>query len=253
MRNYFLFLCLISPVLLSSCDGLMIGASTPAAVTRYYLPGESLASPKLEVTVSGLDSYGGSPVLFVRPDLENLETKDDNPRIRYGKTYSVLPSGDAYQLFGDNAGEIRASYENMVNELKLKLTSKDCDMVTLLYDGGMKLTANSSVLGVEKGENLMSCFEVVVNQRSEEIHQAFDLPVDYDTMLGACFRLVPTKKYALPRKNVTLDLEIPVRTVMYLSWLNDRISNPEAPLPYRLDTLRCQFVASFPVDDAPVK
>ena len=38
-----------------------------------------------------------------------------------------------------------------------------------------------------------------------------------------------------------ISLEIPVKVVMYLNWLDDRITDPNAPIPYREDVLRCEF------------
>ena len=32
---------------------------------------------------------------------------------------------------------------------------------------------------------------------------------------------------------VTLTLTVPVRRVLYLTWLNEKIDNPETPMPYQ--------------------
>jgi hypothetical protein len=46
-------------------------------------------------------------------------------------------------------------------------------------------------------------------------------------------------------ETVTFELKIPVKVVMYLNWLNDKISDPDAPVPYEERELYCKFTTDF--------
>ena len=52
---------------------------------------------------------------------------------------------------------------------------------------------------------------------------------------------IPLEGKMLTNEWVKFTLEIPVKVVMYLNWLDDRITDPNAPIPYREDVLRCEF------------
>lgn len=65
---------------------------------------------------------------------------------------------------------------------------------------------------------------------------------DYACVNGRVFGIyIPTRDFEEIDEDVTFNLSVPVKVGLYLTWLNDKISDPEAPFPYRDETLTCTF------------
>ena len=50
---------------------------------------------------------------------------------------------------------------------------------------------------------------------------------------GGHLRLLKSDGFDFFDDEVTLTLTVPVRRVLYLTWLNEKIDNPETPMPYQ--------------------
>ena len=56
---------------------------------------------------------------------------------------------------------------------------------------------------------------------------------------------IPIGDHDLTEGTVNFELKIPVRVVGYLQWLNDRIKDPDAPVPYKEEILHCRFSSKY--------
>ena len=75
-----------------------------------------------------------------------------------------------------------------------------------------------------------------------------DFPVegafDYKYYLGTTFSIMlEMEETGLEDvyESVSFSLSMPVQVGLYLTWLNDKISDPDAPFPYRDEVLTCTF------------
>ena len=56
---------------------------------------------------------------------------------------------------------------------------------------------------------------------------------------------VPLGDFKVVKESVSFELNIPVKVVMYLQWLNDRLIDPNAPVPYKEEVLHCSFTSPY--------
>ncbi|MCQ2140223.1 MAG: hypothetical protein MJZ09_07610 [Bacteroidales bacterium] len=183
--------------------------------------------------------------------LKNIEKEHINDN-----DYGYFPSIESYEAFGANKKKIEKKYEEVCEDLRKSPIDnfKETKFITVIYDGGISLTADKPMLGHEQGENLMDLFKEEWVDRSlfesSLFRSILGLPIDYHYMTCTDFVLTTKKEYhRMSRDLVKFNLKIPVKIVMYLTWLNDMLTDPNAPLPIVNDTLHCQFTENFPIKD----
>lgn len=72
------------------------------------------------------------------------------------------------------------------------------------------------------------------------------IPLDYKSMPGESVSFsVPLDDFTVVKEPVTFELNIPVKVVMYLRWLNDRLIDLSAPVPYKEEVLHCRFTSPY--------
>jgi len=263
-KNIFVAVLMIAGV--CSC----VKASQPAAYYRYFIPGECIASTELNYyspkDFSDIDQVvRDNRVGFgFTLDLSNTQKVLELPP----STYRVYPSEVIFNSFGKNKELVYDGFVNAVDNYlsALPILSSNYDLATILYTDGISLIANSEFAGYAPGENLAPILTCAYHYRSgvsligdtviasplnahDLTADAFGIPLDYLTMTGA-YGLsfdIPIGNYKVVEERVSFELSIPVKVVMYLTWLNDRISNPNAPIPYKEEVLHCTFTTIFGV------
>ena len=71
--------------------------------------------------------------------------------------------------------------------------------------------------------------------------------MEYTSMANATgiYFCIPTEDCELTEEEVTFELNIPVKVVMYLNWINDKLTDPDAPVPYKDEVLHCKFTTRY--------
>ena len=247
-----------------------VKASQPAANYRYFIPGECIASTELNY--------------YSPPDFSDIDQVLVDDRVSFGftlnlsntqkvleyppSTYRVYPSEVIFNSFGKNKELVYDGFVNAVDNYlsALPILSANYDLATILYTEGISLVADSEFAGYQPGENLaplLTCvyrYQGAVPLAGDTIiasplnardltADAFDIPLNYMTMTGAygLSFAIPIGDHKVVEERVSFELSIPVKVVMYLTWLNDRISNPNAPIPYKEEVLHCTFTTIFGV------
>lgn len=263
-KNIFVAVLMIAGV--CSC----VKASQPAENYRYFIPGECIASTELnyyspqdfsdidQVLVDDRVSFGFT-----------LNVSNTQKVLEYPpSTYRVYPSEVIFNSFGKNKELVYDGFVNAVDNYlsALPILSANYDLATILYTEGISLVADSEFAGYQPGENLaplLTCvyrYQGAVPLAGDTIiasplnardltADAFDIPLNYMTMTGAygLSFAIPIGDHKVVEERVSFELSIPVKVVMYLTWLNDRISNPNAPIPYKEEVLHCTFTTIFGV------
>ena len=243
------FIGLFALLILSSCS--MIGASATDPETTTFLPGECFAEASIECrTVKTYPSRVVFP--FYITNVKDVVFEGYGKK-RWGPGAGVarfVPSDDVYAVFGENSETIKAEFLKVFNEFDNCLDrTPPSEIFTMLYNGGSSLTADKEFAGRQPGENLI---DLVYKSKEDEyrmydpVNSIFELPLDYDYMLNSHFNLyINIESYELVQESVNFEFRMPVKVVMYLNWLNDKISDPDAPVTYEERELYCKFTIDF--------
>ena len=261
MKKIFVILTLMGIV---SC-GRIAGPATPAAQTSVFLPGECLASAELKYsTYDGIELvHDGRYTFGFTMDLDNHQVERTDDKI-LALNWRDVPSDALFDNFGINRNAVKEEYEEVFNNLSTQVAEKfhkrEFAFVTVLYNGGISLTADKDFAGFKAGEDLsplITCTassDLIVAETGENpvISTALNtpcneggflnIPMDYITVTdnGVAFS-IPVGEHDLTNETVIFDLNIPVKVVYYLQWLNDRLTDPDAPVPYKEEVLHCRF------------
>lgn len=199
------------------------------------VPGECLSSGSLAF-LGAKDNASGNICLNFALDCavqyEALSSRGGNV-----SCYRYAPAKEVYAAFGADANDVRKEYERAYEDIFGTFAADRCDF-TIYYDGGITLTADARYAGHPAGEDLLP-----------ELAPAAFLPYgertipsegfEYDFRLHrAVSILIPKSKAAV---DVTFTLALPVKVGLYLTWLGNRCTDPDAPYPYREETLTCTF------------
>lgn len=259
MRRIYLFILVAMTVCLTGCGQI---ASTPAAQTKCILTGECLASTELTYYVPDSDGQQVRSNRFIfafTMDFSNhVKERTDDKELALN--WRDIPSEEIFDSFGPNKQAVRNEFERVYEDFSNNYISRFqktwYEIATVLYNGGISLVANKDFAGVPAGENLAGLITCVPSddnfKENPVISSGFNtpsnaggflgIPMEYISMTEAGIAFsIPMGEYKLVEEDVTFELQIPVKVVYYLNWLNDRLSNPNAPVPYKDEVLHCTF------------
>lgn len=247
-----------------------VKASMPEANVCTLLTGECLESAELLYYTPESDGQQIDNNRFIfgfSMDLTH-HAKQRTDEAVYALKWKDIPSDDLFETFGDNQNAVKKEFDTIISDFSAsfgeRFHKQSYSIVTILYSGGLSLTANKDFAGYAAGSNLASLvtccpmYDNLVRESGENpvIAPAFNtpanaggflgIPLDYVSMLkdGVEFS-IPVGNHQLVEEAVTFDLEIPVKVVLYLTWLNNRLNNPNSPIPYKEEVLHCTFTTKY--------
>lgn len=240
---------LLSAVLCASAC-VNFGAGTPDSETRALLPGECLKSTELSYYATDL-SYMcdyGKYVFCLQLDLDYSNECMDHTVIK--NHWRHVPTQEMYDAFGENGKLVKKAYEDEFESFQYLYYEK-CpgysgrySIVTILYNGGVSLVADKEFAGVPAGKNLSDI--ISLDSHSTNLGLYPDIPLEYIAMPEEWFLFsVPLGDFNVVKEPVNFELNIPVKVVMYLQWLNDKLTDPDAPVPYKEEVLHCSFTSPY--------
>ena len=248
-------------VALAATSCFMI-APTGTYVTSYKLiPGESLLGSELEyICLEDPTTADGRFVFSFNMDIDEGTYEKVS-----GKVYASSRQMPSDSLFSslENRRKVKSEFkkiydsftESYIADFPEDVSKDGFDIMTLLYDGGMSLTADKEFAGYPAGWNLapkitgtyyrgVGTDPIIshVNNTSDKSGGYLDIQMDYISMTQSYIGFsIPIDGMELTDETITFTLDIPVKVVMYLNWLDDRIDNPDAPVPYKDVVLHCRF------------
>ena len=224
-------LLIFALTLLSACSDYP--SIHPDLPIQNLLTGECLIDNNLEFIPFPdrvVVTYNDRPHLALTFQL-NLEQSFE--KIVYG---GYIPPENVFNAFGDNSNTVRVAFNEVWSNLYQN--QMFCDATTILYKEGFSLTADKEFAGYAPGENI-NCIIFPNNH-----YETLSLPSEFSdySLLARRFGIkIPIDEYSLVDEDVIFRLTVPVKVGLYLTWLNDQISDPESPFPYREETLTCNF------------
>lgn len=152
-----------------------------------------------------------------------------------------LPSANVYKQFGHNAQQVENAFYQATNSV-LNGPQSRTESITVFNSNDIVITADREVCGIPAGVNL---YPSVVNYNYSAI---YDLP--QDTIPEGFVPLSMNVKLFISTegREVISDyplyhIEIPVKVGMYLKYLNDARTNPNAKMEYRDNVITCDVKA----------
>ena len=220
----------------------------PGEVEMTILPGECLTSSELSFPGLRINDYPGSEsfVFTCSFNKDVIISPAGFPFASY--EYKRVPSKEVYERFGANAEAVKELYDHYWNDCFVSGHMSGLMFAsTIVYESGIKLIADKDFAGFKAGENIAADINL---QRDDASICMTVLPSDYLGLpndggyylpsLGVIIK-IPLKDYTVVDEDVTFHLSVPVKVGLLLTWFNDRITDPNAPFPYREDNLSCAF------------
>ena len=249
MKRYFPAILLLG--LLMACNKSGFSAATTAVREHTFLTGECLKDNTLTPHVyedTGLPyrvekrynakTNKDEPIGLTISLQLNLD-KDYVPISTQTNTYGWLPTEAVFNTFGSSAQMVK----NDFNAVYGSLNKPDPHSKTVtIYYGNVEITSNAEVCGVAPGENL---YPSVFSFSAIDSASACTYQLPEDTIPEGCFPLNPYAVFTILAGdghdvvdgNPTFNFKIPVKVGMYLTYLNDKRTNPEAKMQYRDEVL----------------
>lgn len=251
MKRFLYFLLSISFV---SCGGLPVGQRYPDL--RSLLPGECLDDTELEADpVLYRESEKCISFSFKLPlSRHELVSRSSHP---WSHDKDDLPTEDLFESFGVKKKDVQEAYTKAYDSffnISKASNSGHAPYTTILYTGNFSLTADKEFAGIPAGEDL-SCLvhsgygeacPVLSSFYSsrEETAAILSIPYDYICLLEtSIWFVIPVVDHSVTNENVTFHLDVPVRVIQYLHWLNERLASPNAEPPYYDTVLHSTFTS----------
>lgn len=254
----------LTTIAVLSCNNF--GAATPESHEHSFLPGECLNSPNMTFypdifydtlhpcTIGflvgqgmmedpGIESIMNSATIRLSFSLDmNIETDVSG---FWNTEYRYIPGDESFSQFGSNSAKLSNEYERVYKEIDFTSLSQGRSSAysTVYYSGGMSLTSDRTFLDFAPGENIASlAFLVDYCPWIDKLEVPGILHEAVGHTLGRAFTLaIPVDGYEVLDESITFNLSVPVKVGMYLTWLNERLTDPDAELHYRDETLTCNF------------
>ena len=233
--NVISLLIAMSSSALISCN--KFGAATPAACEFSLYPGECFKGylyKGFEV-----DSTGANAGFWIRFSLEFDKLRYEaisKSTTGWTTAYRYCPNDAVFNTFGDDSDNVKESYYSIVNSTPN--VTYPLYMVTTIYsDGAFSLKANKKIADVAAGEELTDLAYIPTYPTV--------FPVNPPEGMNSLWRyfeiMIPLNDREIVTEDVAMHLEIPVKVGMLLHTLQDRLSEPDAPMQYEDRVLTCDF------------
>lgn len=252
---------------LTSCG---FTAGTPEASTQTLLTGECLASTELSyyTPLTSEQQVDRNRFLFgFTMDLSG-HSKERTDNKMMALNWRDVPSDEIFESFGADQKAVKNEFEKIYEEFSESYCTRfhrsKYSIVTILYAGGISLIANKDFAGYPAGEDLgslITCspmYDNAVKESGENpvIASAFNTPANAGGLLGIPMNYIsmtedavgfsiPMGEHKLIDESVKFELKIPVKVVLYLTWLDNKLADPNAPVPYKDEVLHCTFTTKY--------
>lgn len=245
--------------IVTSCH--MLAPTGLPSISYKIIPGECLLST--DMTYIPLEDPVRDSCLIFCFSLDLDEGVYERVSRRLPKTYRLIPPQryfDALQYGRNVKAEFSKIYDSFTElyEESFSLT-KGYEIMTILYDGGISLKADKEFAGCPTGENLAHLITGVlydgvgvdpvishINNTSEKAGSFLGITMNYISMTETNISYkIPMNGMNLSDESVIFTLDIPVKVVKYLNWIDSKVNDLNADFPYEDVVLHCKFRTGF--------
>lgn len=255
MKKYMLFS--LATLIITGCH--MFAPTGRFPDHKVLLTGECLQNTELTYTQREIDQWIdmlSDQLCIFSFELNTIDCKT----IKTGYSYHTMPPDNIFKSFGKNKKNVKDTYMEIFDscdEIPVDIPDNESfSTITILYDKGISLVADQKFAGYPAGEDLAQYFKTYepgelfwksYNNTPDKFGRILDIPLEYSCIFTAdkLSLCLPISGSKLAYGDVTFELRIPVKVVNYLQWINDKISNPNAPVPYTEEVLHCTFTTKY--------
>lgn len=202
-----------------------------------FLPGECLKSSEIKKNVFSPSDYVRAVKegiqLYLSLDVDANYEEVDYPVCRFTPTASV------YKSFGDDADYVKNTYEKEYDKIRRQI-KRSYDYITVYYSGEFSLTADKTFAGHAPSEDLSDLAYLHNGSKHISLSSSFALE-EMESLSRGFSLIIPAGDFEVVDDTVTLTLSIPVKVGLYLTWLHDSLSNPDAQMQFRDEVLEGSF------------
>ena len=209
--------------------------------------GECLGSSTLKYDSRDFGVHSGTDAGFgirFTIDMDNI-VYETLSKTEFGetRTYRWCPNDEVFKTFGDDSKDVKESYYSIVNSNQSinRYSDRWYRLTTIFSDGTLSLKANKRFAEIEAGEELSGL--AYISELRNAVQSPF--PVVQPEGMNPLWRdveiIIPLDNREIVNENVVMHIDIPVKVGMLLRTLQDRITDPEAPMQYRDEVLTCDF------------
>ena len=235
-------------LLFTSCGQLLPAATPDLDLHTSLIPGECLNSTELHCPKAGPYEYLYE--FWFKLDLNTVTEKLSRKQSQiHATSFRVVPSDTVFEQFGNNFSAVRKEYERVWAESIHK-----CE-TTIYKNGDITLLADKEFCGIPAGENLAGLIDKSSISPIPHLEDKMALPLPdgvidskakslfgaYDVDVFGLFIRYKGDGYERVNEAVNFSLSIPVRVVYYLTWLNDKLTDENAPMTWKDEVLTCTF------------
>ena len=229
--------------------------SLPAA---YYepdpfslIPGECLNDTKLECIYAAPkgEHYDTGPSYAFIFKVDMSIKREKLKHFTHGTSWRWAPNDSVFQQYGSNSSAIKKEYEILWESMRRAET-------TIYLNDGLSLIADRDFGGLPAGANLASlCSDKYFVERIHQGESCVPLPegvlsdprcalhsFDPNT-IGWKIWNDDYKYEQVDGETVNFILTVPVRVVYCLTWLNDKLTDENAPMTWKDEVLTCSFTS----------
>ena len=210
--------------------------SKPGPYPSFYLPGECLASDELKMV---MPSPSDTRIHFA-VDIKNYESIYGIYLYEDGPYISKWPAGDAWQEI-TNKAIVEEHFEQLLYALlATKGPNSMFNSISVFHSGELSVVADKPLMGCAPGENLSNIM-LSRGLNSKQSHGNLARVLDIGDIRGqdlyfiswgfACFELtLPQEAIDRMENNeiVHFDVNLPVKVVRLLNYLDRRVEDPDA-------------------------
>lgn len=205
-----------------------------------FMPGECLSTTDLVFREDDREvdmmAYNGDFLFLFGMVFDNYYEVRTNET-----TILRVPSNQLFDSFGKNSEDVKQIYLDRLNAIRGE-RAPDAHFIiaSVLYEQGMSLIANKEFAGHPAGENLAP-YLTLSEDSIITSPNCLGLPSESCLLTAPLKMTLPVGNSEIVSEDVAFSLEIPVKVVNYLNWINNMISDENAPLLYEEKVLRCDF------------
>lgn len=205
-------------------------------IEYFFLTGECLNSPIL--TLESHKVTADECIVKYKVDWDNFHVS------RVSSFQYTMPSDNVFGIFSTNSSKLKRQYKEIIKTANIECPPYQWS--TVLYDSGAKVFVEIDGAGKDYSDSI----EIDMGESSDFMLEVFGklsgIPLTYSALVGKNIKLhIPLEVYSKIPKYARYKLSIPVTRVDYISWLNDRLTDPEAPLVSENIDLVGEFVPGY--------
>lgn len=149
-----------------------------------------------------------------------------------------MPSDNVYASFGENANQVKKDYVTLYDSFSKYGNS---ETVTIYSGDDIVISSNAKVCGVAPGNNLYPTLATFSTSFTSSA-PGYQLPEDTipagNAPIGMSVSVyISSEEGEIVDGTPTFYISIPVKVGMYLTYLNEKRTNPEAKIQYRDEVL----------------